>query len=106
MTAPATTANERPRPEQTGVQMSAFKSVNDVLDYAITREADAYNLYRGMAPRVTKPDLRAVIENFALDELRHRIRLEAIKAGEVAFLDEEVGSLGIAETLPDSAPAK
>lgn len=84
--------------------MSTFKSVNDVLDYAIGREADACNLYRGMAPRVTKPDVRAVIENFALDELRHRIRLEAIKAGETAFLDEEVGSLGIAETLPDMQP--
>lgn len=87
-----------------GMQMQTFKSVNDVLDYAIGREVDAYKLYQDMAPRVTKPDVRAVIENFALDELRHRIRLEAIKAGETAFLDEEVGSLGIAETLPDMQP--
>ncbi len=87
-----------------GVQMLTFKSANDVLDYAIARETDAYNLYTGMAPRVTKPDVRAAIENFALDEVRHRIRLEAIKAGETAFREEEVGSLGIADTLPDMQP--
>jgi rubrerythrin len=48
--------------------------------------------------------MREAIEGFARDELRHRIRLQAIKAGETAFVDEEIGSLGIAEMVPQTQP--
>jgi rubrerythrin len=36
--------------------------------------------------------------------LQHRIRLEAIRVGEVTIQEEEVGSLGIAETLEAAEP--
>lgn len=77
--------------------MSDFVSIEQVLDYAIAREVDAYQLYKKLAGAVKKPKMREVLKGFAEEELEHKIRLEAVKAGEVAIEDEEVGSLGISD---------
>jgi len=84
--------------------MPKFKSVNDILDLAIAREIEAYNLYVGLARLVTKPELRRAVEGFATDEVQHRIHLQAIKAGEAAFTDDEVGSLNIADSVKEVQP--
>ena len=80
--------------------MPKFRSASDILDYAIAREIEAHDFYLDLAGRVVKPDLRKTVEDFAVDELRHSLRLRAIKAGEATFIDEEIGHLGIAETVP------
>ena len=79
--------------------MTSFKSIADVLDFAIAREIEAHAFYAKLAGQVTNLDLRQTIEGFALDELQHGIRLKAIKAGETAFFDDDVGSLDIAERI-------
>lgn len=84
--------------------MPRFKSVSDALDFAIAREVEAHDFYVNLAPTVTRPDVRRAVEGFAVDELQHRIRLEAIKASETSFINEEVGSLDIAETLREARP--
>lgn len=84
--------------------MPRFKSVGDILDFAIAREIEAHDLYVGLAGLVTKPELRGAVEGFALDEVRHRIRLEAVKAGEMVFTDDEVGNLHIAESVKEVRP--
>ena len=88
------------RPGGESATMPRFESVRDVLEFAIAKEAEAQAFYTKLARRVTDPALRKEVKSFALDELRHGIRLQAIKEGETAFLDDEVGSLGIAETVP------
>jgi rubrerythrin len=85
--------------------MPKFRSVQDILDFAITQEVEAHRFYVGLAKMVVDTDLRKTIQGFAVDELQHRIRLEAIKAGQVGFIDEEVGSLGVAETVPETEPS-
>jgi rubrerythrin len=84
--------------------MPRFRSVQDILDFAVAREIEAREFYLHLAERVSNPDLQTVLEKFAVDELRHRIHLQAVKAGEVGFTDEEAGSLDIAETVPDVQP--
>ena len=84
--------------------MRTFKSVGDVMDFAIAREIDAHVFYLKLAERVTSPDLRETVRDFAMDEFQHRIRLQAIKVGEIAFLDDEVGSLDIANRIPEIRP--
>lgn len=84
--------------------MPRFKSVSDVLDFAIAREVEAHDFYVNLAPMVTRPDVRKAVEGFAVDELQHRIRLEALKATETSFIKEEAGSLGVAETLREARP--
>jgi rubrerythrin len=84
--------------------MPTFNSVGDILDFAIAREAQSHEFYVRLASRVARPDVRQVIRNFAIDELQHKLRLEAIKAGKASFLDEEVGDLGITETVAEVTP--
>jgi rubrerythrin len=84
--------------------MPKFRSINDILDFAIVQEHEAHDFYVDLAQRVTKPDLRRLIEGFAIDEQQHAIRLEAIKAGEATFITEDIGSLDLAETAHEARP--
>jgi len=84
--------------------MTSFRSIAEVLDFAIAREIEAHAFYAGLAGHVTDSALRETIEGFALDELQHGVRLRAIKAGETAFFDDDVGSLDIADAVPEVRP--
>ncbi len=84
--------------------MPRFKSVQDILDFAIDQEIEAHAFYVNLAEIVVNADLRRTVEGFAIDELQHHIRLEAIKAREVGFIKGEVGSLDVAETAPVIEP--
>lgn len=84
--------------------MPRFRSVNEVLDFAIAREGQAHDFYVRLAEIVSKPDLRQAVAGFAIDELQHSIRLQAIKAGEVAFIEGEIGGLGVAESVKEIEP--
>jgi len=81
--------------------MPRFHCVDDILDFAIAKENRAHDFYVKLAGLAAKPQVRRAIHDFATDELQHGIRLEAIKAGEVSFHEEEVGSLDIAEKVPE-----
>ena len=82
--------------------MPRFHSADDILDFAIARENQAHEFYIQLAGLATKPEVRRAIHDFAIDELQHGIRLEAIKAGETSFLDEDAGSLNIEENTPEA----
>jgi rubrerythrin len=84
--------------------MPKFRSVNDVLDFAIARESEAHDFYVGLAEIVSEDNLREAISAFAVDELQHSIRLQAIKAGEAAFIEDQIGSLGVAENTQEVEP--
>jgi rubrerythrin len=84
--------------------MPSFRSVGDILDFAMAREVQSHEFYMNLAERVTRPEIRQVIRSFAVDELQHQIRLKAIKVGKASFLAEEVGDLGITKTVPEIAP--
>jgi rubrerythrin len=79
------------------MQMESFRSVDEILDFAIGREIEAIKLYRELAHQVEKPEMRKVLEDFAKEEQEHKTKLEAAKAGESVLKEEEVGSLGVAD---------
>lgn len=85
-------------------EMRKFGSVDDVLDFAIDRESEAHLFYVRLADMVKGPELVKVLRDFATEEVEHRIKLEAVKAGEVAIEKEEVGNLNIADYVPDIEP--
>jgi len=95
-------------PAETGIvheaNMPRFGSVQDILDFAIGQEIKAHDFYTSLAETVIDVDLRETIKGFAIDEVQHRIRLEAIRAGEIGFIDDEVGSVDGAETAPEVEP--
>lgn len=86
--------------------MPKFRSVNDILDFAIERENEAHDFYMGLAQLVADAKLRDVIKGFAIDELQHGIRLEAIKAGDAAFDEEALVDFTMSENAGHAVPTK
>jgi rubrerythrin len=81
-----------------------FGSVNEVLDFAIAREVEAYDFYMKLAALAQRPQTVKVIKDLAVEERQHKIRLEAVKAGEIVIEEEEIGDLGIAGYIEDVKP--
>jgi rubrerythrin len=84
--------------------MRKFNSLVEALDFAIDRESQANLFYVRLADMVKKPELVKVIKDLATEEVEHRIKLEAVKAGEVTIGEEDVGTLNIADYVPDVEP--
>jgi len=93
-----------PRPMAKDIKK--FGSVEEVLDFAISREVEAYDFYMKLAKLAKKPEIIKIIRDLAIDEKQHKIRLEAAKAGEVALGAQEVGRLGIANYVEDVKPTQ
>jgi rubrerythrin len=81
--------------------MRNFKSIRDILDYVIEQEIEANHFYTKLAPKVTKQEVRAVVEKFALDEYQHKLHLEGIRDGQAEFCDDKVGDLELAHGLDE-----
>jgi len=86
--------------------MGITNSIDKILDYAISREIQAHDFYSEWATRVDNPQIQKVLKEFATDELEHRLKLEAVKAGTVKLKPEEIGSLDLADTVEDIKPRK
>ncbi|MFC1739627.1 ferritin family protein [Planctomycetota bacterium] len=84
--------------------MRKFNSLVEVLDFAIDRESETHLFYVRLADMVNKPELVKVIKDLATEEVEHRIKLEAVKAGEVTIGEEDIGALDIADYVPDVEP--
>lgn len=63
--------------------MDKLSSDKEVLEFAMHRENEAYNLYMALAGRVAAPHIRKLLEILASEELEHRekLELEIIKTG-------------------------
>jgi rubrerythrin len=89
-------------PAKVGSVMQSFVSVDDVLDYAIHREEDAWEFYSMMAEDMSNPAMRQVFLEFALEEQGHRAKLLQVKSGELSLIGfEEVKDLKIGDYLVD-----
>ncbi len=84
--------------------MEKFKSVDDILDFAIGREIEAIELYTDLLRKVEKPEMRSAIKDFIKEEQEHKEKLETEKAEGLVLKDEEVGNLGIAEYVEGGEP--
>ena len=67
-------------------------------------EIKAHELYIEMAAMAESPWMRKTLEGLAQQERQHRAKLEAVKAGKIALEREQVGDLGLADTLDDVKP--
>ena len=65
--------------------MADLDSIEEVLEFAIAREIEAYELYMYIAQYVETSVMRKICEDFAAVELEHkaRLELELMKAGKV-----------------------
>ena len=83
-----------------------FQNIDEVLDYAISKEEEAAALYLELAERVERPGMRDAFREFAKEEEGHKRHLESIKAGQLPALTvHQVQGLGIAEHLAAPEPS-
>ncbi|KPK81510.1 MAG: rubrerythrin [Bacteroides sp. SM23_62_1] len=61
--------------------MQEFKTINDILDFAIKDELRASNLYADLAKRSKSKEMQKIFELFSKEELGHKKKLELIKKG-------------------------
>ncbi|MCK5067222.1 MAG: ferritin family protein [Bacteroidales bacterium] len=69
--------------------MTEFKTIDDILDYAIEGEQKAADLYAGLAARSRNREIQEVFEQFSKEELGHKKKLESIKGGGVVAVSEK-----------------
>jgi rubrerythrin len=84
--------------------MTKFESIDDVLDFAISREIEAQVFYLKLADMVETPEMAKVFSDLASEELEHKAKLQAIKAGQIGIDMEQVGNLGITDHVKDVEP--
>ena len=56
--------------------MERVNSDAEILEFAVSKEVEAYHFYLALARRVDSQKIRDVLENLAVEELGHRERLE------------------------------
>ena len=85
--------------------MNEFKTVDDILDYAIAREQEAADFYASISEKMERPWMKAVFEDFAREEKGHKAKLEAIKKGELLVsIAGKVQDLKIGDYLVEVSP--
>ena len=82
--------------------MTAFGSVEEILDFAIGKEEEAAQFYTSLARQTGKSWMRQVFEEFAGEERGHKAKLEAVKGGKLLLpAADKVMDLKIADYLTD-----
>jgi rubrerythrin len=64
--------------------MAEFKTINDVLKLALTKEQEAIDFYLKAATIVTNPGTRVMLQDLAREEEQHVTYLSDIQAGKAA----------------------
>jgi rubrerythrin len=81
-----------------------FESIENILDFAISREIDAQAFYMKLAGMVENPKLVKDLSDLAVEESEHKEKLEAVKAGKGEIGEEEIGKLNIVDYAKDVQP--
>ena len=83
-----------------------FKSLNEILDFAISKEEEAYNFYYKIADSVKFPYMRQIFIDFAKQEEGHKAKLLLVKGGNMVLpSDKTIKDLKIGDHLVDISVA-
>ena len=86
--------------------MKEFNNITEILDFAIGEEQAAVDFYLQLAGQSKNQQTRAVFEDYAQEEMRHKANLLSIKEnGSFTLSDAAVRDLKIAEYLVDVRPS-
>lgn len=85
--------------------MEEFKSIDDILDFAIISEQEAVDFYTGLSEMSKNQEMKDVFTQFAKEEMRHKSRLMNVKeTGAYDIKGKQVKDLKIADYLVDVKP--
>lgn len=86
--------------------MKEFKTINDILDFAINAEQEAVEFYTKLSEMTKSSDMQQVFTHFAGEEISHKARLMNIKqSGIITMSDEKVADLKIADYTVSVRPS-
>ena len=87
--------------------MQQWKSVDEVLDFAIGQEQEAFQFYTDLSARMDRPWMSEIFKSFAQEELGHKRKLEDIKIGKKLLPSQsKVLDLKIGDYLIDVEPSR
>lgn len=87
--------------------MSNFKSVDEILDFAIKNEEEAVELYARLADEAKNPGTKKFFKDLEQEEVKHKERLVELKEGKkLEVLSGKVLDLKIADYLPEVEATK
>jgi len=87
--------------------MSEFKSLEEILDFAIEKEREAAEFYRYWADKVSDKTLKQVFLRFAEEEEKHERKIREAKEGKATLKPRgEVMDLGISDLLIEIKPSE
>ena len=82
-----------------------FKSVEEVLDFAIKKEEEAVKFYSDLAQKSSIAQMKDVFKSFSKEEAGHKEKLLAIKKGKrLAISPGKIMDLKIADLMTDVEP--
>jgi len=72
--------------------MPKFNNIEDVISYAIGREEDALKMYIDLAGKIRNPQIKKVLQDFAVEELQHKQKLqfELLNIGKTSPISTEI----------------
>jgi rubrerythrin len=88
--------------------MKAWESLDDVLDFAINQEQKAADFYAMLSSKMKQESMRALMQDFIAEEMRHKKKLMAIKErGATTIISANKAlDLKIADYIVDVDPAE
>ncbi len=85
--------------------MEQWKSVDEILDFAIGQEVEANKFYTELAGKMDRAWMSKIFNEFAREELGHKRKLEEIKSGKrLVPAEKKVLDLKIGDYLVDVSP--
>ncbi len=85
--------------------MKQWNSIDDALVFAIGEEQAAADFYTRLADSAQVPGMKKALEDFAREEMMHKAKLEAIRAGGIFIsTPRAVADLKISEYMIDVSP--
>ena len=79
-----------------------FTTMNEILDFAIGKEEEAFNFYYKIAEAVKFPYMRQIFIDFAKQEEGHKTKLLQVKHGKIELpSDKAIRDLKIGDHLVD-----
>ncbi len=86
--------------------MADFKNINDILDFAIKREQEAVDFYSNLSSKARNEEMKEVFKEFAMEEVKHKARLQKIKdEGIFEITEEKILDLKISDYTDNVTPS-
>jgi len=87
--------------------VTEFKSVDDILDFAIKNEQEASDFYITLSDKMRNPTMKKIFLEFAQEEMGHKVKLLEMKAGKLLLkAGEKVLDLKISDYIDTKVELK